>query len=77
MNKYMGMTHEQLLEVQNDLKSAKDCRQFHRALCKVQKDLPFWYRGMPLHSRYPYFSHFISVVALLLTLLSVIISSFK
>lgn len=77
MNKYMGMTHEQLLEVQNDLKSAKDCRQFHRALCKVQKDIPFWQRGMSMHYRYPYLACYISGVALLLTLLSMILSSFK
>lgn len=77
MNKYMDMTHEQLMKVMQDVKEGKDCRQFHKALCNVQKDLPFWYRGMPMHYRYPHLACYISGIALLLTLLSVMFSSFK
>lgn len=74
-NKYMGMTHEQLLDVQCNVNPGKDCRQFHKALCKVEKEAkePFWGRGMALHSRYPNLPSYIGLVALALSLLSMMI----
>lgn len=54
-NKYDGMTYKELLEEQPEVMTTVEIRQFHKALCKVQKDLgvPFWQRGMPLMARYP------------------------
>ena len=75
MNKYMGMTHMELLEVQSSVKPGKECRQFHRALSKVEKETgePFWGRGMALHSRYPNLPNYIGLVALVFSLLSMMI----
>lgn len=54
-NKYGGMTYKELLKEQPKVTTVVEIRQFHKALCKVQKDLgvPFWRRGMPLMVRYP------------------------
>ena len=54
-NKYDGMTYKELLKEQPEVTTVVEIRQFHKALCKVQKDLkvPFWRRGMPLMARYP------------------------
>lgn len=54
-NKYDGMTYKELLKEQPKVITTVEIRQFHKALCKVQKDIgvPFWRRGMPLMARYP------------------------
>ena len=74
-NKYMGLTHKELLKAQPYLTDAKDIKQFHRALCKVRKDLPFWERGMPLMDRYPNFPlYFSAAVAAVVSALAIILS---
>lgn len=60
-NKYADMSYEELFNAQRDVRSGKDCRDFHKALCKMQEDMPFWERGMPLHSRYPDFPLYFSL----------------
>lgn len=60
-NKYADMSYEELLNAQKNVRPGKDCRDFHKALCKMQKDIPFWERGMPLHSRYPDFPFYFSL----------------
>lgn len=54
-NKYEGMTYKELLKEQPEVITTVEIRQFHKVLCKAQKDLgvPFWRRGIPLMARYP------------------------
>lgn len=74
-NKYDGMTYSELLEKQPELITVSDIRQFHKALCKLQKSLgvPFWLRGMPLMSRYPDFPEQIMTMTAYFILLILVI----
>lgn len=76
MNKYDGMTYKELLKEQPEVITMVEIRQFHRALCKVQKDMgvPFWRRGMPLMARYPYLPEYFSVFCVLVASIGLLVA---
>lgn len=76
MNKYDEMTYKELLKEQPEVITTVEIRQFHRALCKAQKNMgvPFWRRGMPLMARYPDLPEYFSVFCILVASIGLLVA---